>query len=116
MNKTLKLSRRAAALVLGTLTCLGLSACMTSTPIWDQHRGEALATVVQMQIINPDAPAGLPTIEGTDGKTAVAAMRNFDRSLIRYQQGMGGTPGGFGMDFGAGGYGGIGMGGGSGQR
>ncbi|WP_019448707.1 hypothetical protein [Cupriavidus sp. BIS7] len=113
MNKTLKLSRGAAALALVSLSCLGLSACMTTTPTWDQHRGEALATVMQLQIINPDAPAGLPTVDGTDGKTAVAAMRNFDRSLIRVQNG-GGNGGGFAIDFGAGGgYGGVGMGGGS---
>ncbi|WP_349608923.1 MULTISPECIES: hypothetical protein [Cupriavidus] len=108
MSKTLKLSRGAAALVLGSLTCLTLSACMTSTPVWDSQRGVALATVTQLQIINPDAPAGLPTVTGTDGKTAVAAMRNFDRSLSRNQQN--GTPA-MTIDFGAGGYGGVGMGG-----
>ena len=52
-------------------------------------------------------------MDGTDGKTAVAAMRNFDRSLIRVQTGTGSPVGGFGIDFGAGGYGGVGMGGGS---
>ena len=115
MNKISKLPR-GAALVLGTLSCLGLSACMTSTPVWDGQRGVALATVNQMQIINPDAPAGLPTVSGTDGKTAVAAMRNLDRSLIRMQP-MGGNTGSFSMDFGAGGgYGGVGMGGSSSSR
>ncbi|KWR89538.1 hypothetical protein [Cupriavidus sp. IDO] len=115
MSKKLMLPRGVAALMLGSLSCLGLSACMTSTPVWDQHRGEALATITQLQIINPDAPAGLPTVTGTDGKTAVAAMRNFDRSLVRLQQG-GGSSGGFGVDFGAGGYGGVGMGGGGSSR
>lgn len=110
MSKISKLPR-SAALVAGALSCLGLSACMTTTPVWDGQRGVALATVNQMQIINPDAPAGLPTVTGTDGKTAVAAMRNFDRSLIRMQP-TGGSTGGFGIDFGSGGYGGIGMGGG----
>lgn len=108
MSNNLKLSRGAAALVSGTLACLTLSACMTSTPVWDRQRGVALATVTQMQIINPDAPAGLPTITGTDGKTAVAAMRNFDRSLVRTQQGAAPS---MTIDFGAGGYGGVGMGG-----
>ncbi|SOY86960.1 putative transmembrane lipoprotein [Cupriavidus taiwanensis] len=109
MNKTLKLSRGATVVVLGGLACLGLSGCMTTTPVWDGQRGVALATVTQMQIINPDAPAGLPTVTGTDGKTAVAAMRNFDRSLSNGQQG--GAPS-MTIDFGAGGYGGIGMSGG----
>ena len=108
MSKNIKLSRGPAALVLGTLACLTLSGCMTSTPVWDRQRGMALATVTQMQIINPDAPAGLPTVTGTDGKTAVAAMRNLDRSLSKPQQG--GSPA-MTIDFGAGGYGGIGMGG-----
>jgi len=108
MNKTLKLSRGTAILVLGSLACLGLSACMTSTPVWDGQRGVALATVTQLQIINPDAPAGLPTVTGTDGKTAVAAMKNFDRSLSGSQHG--GAPS-MTIDFGAGGYGGVGMGG-----
>ncbi|WP_454734926.1 hypothetical protein [Cupriavidus necator] len=110
MSKNLKLSRGAAAVVLGSLACLTLSACMTSTPVWDRQRGVALATVTQMQIINPDAPAGLPTVTGTDGKTAVAAMQNFDRSLSKAQQN--GTSS-MTIDFGAGGYGGVGMGGGS---
>ncbi|MBB3008579.1 hypothetical protein [Cupriavidus alkaliphilus] len=109
MNKILKLTRGATVVVLGTLACLGLSACMTTTPVWDGQRGVALATVTQMQIINPDAPAGLPTVTGTDGKTAVAAMANFDRSLSKGQQG--GSPS-MTIDFGAGGYGGVGMGGG----
>ncbi len=59
MNKISKLPPRAAALVLATVSCLGLSACMTTTPVWDGQRGVALAAVNQMQIINPDAPAGL---------------------------------------------------------
>lgn len=113
MNKILTIPR-AAAVVLGTLSCLGLSACMTSTPVWDAQRGAALATVMEAQIINPDAPAGLPTITGTDGKTAVAAMTNFNRSLVRGQQGAG-APMALTVDFGAGGYGGVGMGG-SGSR
>ncbi|WP_367394896.1 hypothetical protein [Cupriavidus sp. Agwp_2] len=110
MNKTLKLTRGTAALVLSSVCCLGLAGCMTSTPVWDGQRGVALATVTQMQIINPDAPAGLPAVTGTDGKTAVAAMKNLDRSLVNGQQG--GSPG-LTIDFGAGGYGGVGMGGGA---
>ena len=113
MNNTLKLKRGAGTLVLGALATAGLSGCMTSTPVWDQQRGVALATVTQLQIINPDAPAGLPTITGTDGKTGVAAMKNFERSLARQQNG--GTQG-FTVDFGAGGYGGVGMNNGGGSR
>ncbi|GLC91561.1 hypothetical protein Tamer19_09690 [Cupriavidus sp. TA19] len=110
MNNSLKLKRGAAALALGALATVGLSGCMTSTPVWDQQRGVALATITQMQIINPDAPEGLPTITGTDGKTGVAAMKNFERSLSR--PAAGGAQG-FSVDFGAGAYGGVGMGNGA---
>ncbi|MGO4158006.1 hypothetical protein [Cupriavidus sp. YAF13] len=113
MNKNLKCARCAAVTlaVLGTLT---LSACMTSTPNWDKHFGQAVTTVTRSQIINPDAPAGLPSLTGTDGKTAVAAMTNYERSLIRLRPANTGAAGG--MDFGAGGYGGMGMAGGAGTR
>jgi len=114
--KQTKFPRGAATLVLGSLACLGLSACMTSTPVWDQHIGEAVTAVSRAQIINPDAPAGLPPLNGTDGKTAVAAMNNYNRSLLRLYPAGGAPTGGYGMDFGSGGFGGIGMSGGSGTR
>lgn len=116
MNKITKYPRGAAAFALPVLATLSLSACMTSTPEWDKHFGEALTTVTRAQIINPDAPAGLPSLTGTDGKTAVTAMTNYERSLVRLRPGGMGAAGGFGIDFGAGGYGGIGMSGGAGTR
>lgn len=108
MNTHLKRLQRAALVV---LACQALTACMTTTPIWDKHFGEAVTTVKQAQVINPDAPAGLPAADGYDGKAAVSAMTNYDRSMTRYPTGGAGTGTGSGFD--AGGYGGAGMIGGS---
>ncbi|ANA34085.1 hypothetical protein R82526_01133 [Ralstonia mannitolilytica] len=106
MNANLKRLQRAALVV---LACQALTACMTTTPVWDKHFGEAVTSVKQAQVIHPDAPAGLPAIDGYDGKAAVAAMNNYDRSMTR-NSGGGGSAGGAGS--GLSGYGGIGMNGG----
>lgn len=111
MNTNIKRAQRAALLL---LACQALTACMTTTPVWDKHFGEAVTSVKQAQVINPDAPAGLPAVDGYDGKAAVAAMTNYERSMTRYSGsggGGGGGAGGFGS--GMGGYGGVGMSGGA---
>lgn len=97
---------RRAGLALALLAATCLSGCLTSTPYFDQHFGESVTAIRQAQVINPDAPAGLPPPTG-DGKAAVAAMRNYERALVQ-RPGSYGTPGGFTVDFG-GGYGGVGM-------
>ncbi|MCT7317182.1 hypothetical protein N5I87_14330 [Ralstonia sp. CHL-2022] len=105
MNTNLKYLQRAA---LAILACQALTACMTTTPNWDKHFGEAVTSVKQAQVINPDAPAGLPALNGYDGKAAVAAMSNYDRSMTRFPGGGTGAGGGYG-GFGGSGYGGSGM-------
>ncbi|MFT0733447.1 hypothetical protein [Ralstonia wenshanensis] len=106
MNTNLKYLQRAA---LAILACQALTACMTTTPNWDKHFGEAVTSVKQAQVINPDAPAGLPALNGYDGKAAVAAMSNYDRSMTRFPAGgTGAGSGGYG-GFGSSGYGGSGM-------
>jgi len=107
MNANLKRLQRAALVI---LACQALTACMTTTPNWDKHFGEAVTSVKQAQVINPDAPAGLPAIDGYDGKAAVAAMTNYERSMTRYSGG--GASGGFGVGFSGGGDSGFGMSGG----
>jgi uncharacterized membrane protein YgcG len=93
MNTNLKYLQRAALVI---LACQALTACMTTS-------------VKQAQVINPDAPAGLPALDGYDGKAAVAAMSNYDRSMTRFPAGGTGTgSGGYG-GFGGSGYGGSGM-------
>lgn len=108
MNANLKFLPRVALLILASQA---LTACVSTTPVWDKHFGEAVTSVSRAQIINPDAPANLPPAAGVDGKAAVAAMTSYDRSMSRYS--LGGTgSGGLSAGFGAGGYGGIGMSGG----
>lgn len=61
--------------------CVALSGCMTSTPIWDKHFGEALKSVKEAQIIDPHAGEHAPPAPGMDGKSAAAAMDTYDRSF-----------------------------------
>ncbi len=107
MNANIKRLQRAALVI---LACQALTACMTTSPNWDKHFGEAVTSVKQAQVINPNAPAGLPAVDGYDGKAAVAAMTNYDRSMTRAS---GGGAGGGGVGSGLGSYGGVGMSGGS---
>ena len=107
MNTNFKRLQRAALVI---LACQALTACMTTTPFWDKHFGEAVTSVKQAQVINPDAPAGLPALDGYDGKAAVAAMSNYDRSMTRSPAGGSGSgASGYGGGFGGGGFGGSGM-------
>ncbi|HEX7911071.1 MAG TPA: hypothetical protein VF534_23685 [Paraburkholderia sp.] len=61
--------------------CLVLSACMSSTPIWDKHFGEALKSVKEAQIIDPHAGEHALYSQSMDGKSAAAAMDTYDRSF-----------------------------------
>ncbi|WP_426397336.1 hypothetical protein ACN9M1_03245 [Ralstonia sp. R-29] len=107
MNTNFKRLQRAALVI---LACQALTACMTTTPFWDKHFGEAVTSAKQAQVINPDAPAGLPALDGYDGKAAVAAMSNYDRSMTRSPAGGSGSgASGYGGGFGGGGFGGSGM-------
>jgi hypothetical protein len=70
-------ARAALALTLG----VALGGCMTSTPVWDVHFGEAARTAAQMQIIDPLAGEHAPSAPGVDGKAAVAAQEAYDKSF-----------------------------------
>jgi hypothetical protein len=61
--------------------CAALGGCMSSTPIWDAHFGEALKTVTQAQIIDPNAALHAQSAQGMDGKSAAAAMGSYDKSF-----------------------------------
>ncbi|WP_321931156.1 hypothetical protein [Paraburkholderia guartelaensis] len=58
-----------------------LGGCMTSTPIWDAHFGEAVRYSMQAQIIDPDAGKHGASQAGVDGKSAVSAMGLYDKSF-----------------------------------
>lgn len=63
------------------LTSTLLGGCMTSTPIWDAHFGEAVRTTTQAQIIDPDAGEHNPSTSGVDAKAAVSAMTGYNKSF-----------------------------------
>ena len=58
-----------------------LGGCMTSTPVWDAHFGEAVTAVTQAQIINPHAAERNPSKPGIDGRAAVSAMTTYNKSF-----------------------------------
>lgn len=70
---------RRAALV--APVCVALNGCMSSTPIWDAHFGQALKAVTQAQIIDPHAGEHTDAPQSMDGKSAASAMNNYDKSF-----------------------------------
>ncbi|MGF6726255.1 hypothetical protein P3T43_005644 [Paraburkholderia sp. GAS41] len=60
-----------------------LSGCMTSTPIWDAHFGEAEKAATQAQIIDPHAAEHSASVDGIDGKSAASAMNQYDKSFAQ---------------------------------
>ncbi|MDF3835127.1 hypothetical protein P3W85_19490 [Cupriavidus basilensis] len=111
MKTNLNPSRCCAAIGLCAMASLVLSACVSTSPVWDKQAGQAMRAASRAQIINPDAPAGLPPMGGGSGKAAVAAMGNYDRAMSRPAAASGN--GATGVDFGSAGYGGAPMLGGS---
>lgn len=67
--------------VLAVSMLAALSGCMTSTPIWDAHFGEAKRAVMQAQIIDPQAAQHAQSAQVIDGKSAVAAMDTYEKSF-----------------------------------
>ncbi len=59
--------------------CTALGGCMTSTPVWDAHFGEAVRASSQAQIIDPHAGENNPSTLGVDGQSAVSAMTQYDK-------------------------------------
>jgi hypothetical protein len=73
-------ARRAALMV---PVCAALGGCMTSSPIWEAHFGEAVKADRQAQIIDPLAGEHAPSKPGIDGKSAAAAMALYDKSYVQ---------------------------------
>lgn len=61
--------------------CAALGGCMSSTPIWDAHFGEAVKTVTRAQIIDPHAAEHAQSAQGMDGRSAASAMDTYDKSF-----------------------------------
>lgn len=69
---------RQALLIVPLAAALG--GCMTSSPIWEAHFGEAVRASTQAQIIDPDAAQRPAPAPGIDGKAAASAMNLYDKS------------------------------------
>lgn len=67
--------------VVGAALTLALSACMSSSPYWDAHFGQAARASAAVQIIHPDAGDHAPAQEKFDGRTAVSAMNQYDKAI-----------------------------------
>ncbi|CAB3792349.1 hypothetical protein LMG28688_03490 [Paraburkholderia caffeinitolerans] len=78
MKDLIAVIRRALAIV---PLVAALGGCMTSTPIWDAHFGEAVHTAIHAQIIDPDAAQHTASTPGIDGSAAAAAMTNYTHSF-----------------------------------
>jgi hypothetical protein len=59
-----------------------LGGCMTSSPIWDAHFGEAVRATTQAQILDPQAGERNPSTQGINGSAAVSAMQRYDKSFV----------------------------------
>jgi hypothetical protein len=70
-------------LALAVPLCAALGGCMTSSPIWEAHFGEAVRAATQAQIIDPHAGEHTPSTPGIDGNSAVSAMNQYDKSFAQ---------------------------------
>ena len=81
-----------------------LAGCMSSSPIWDAHFGEAERSVMKAQIIDPSAAEHAQSASGIDGKPAVSAMETYQKSFEQPAP----TPNAFVIGVGSGNGGGAG--------
>ncbi|WP_322044234.1 hypothetical protein [Paraburkholderia sp. J67] len=63
-----------------TVASAALGGCMTSSPIWEAHFGEAVRTSMRAQIIDPDAAQHVNLSPGIDGKAAAASIERYTES------------------------------------
>ncbi|CAJ0808951.1 MULTISPECIES: hypothetical protein [Ralstonia] len=84
MNITAKLTRAGLCGAIA-LTALTQAGCMTSTPVYDQHFGEAVRTLRAMQTLNPDAGSNTDPVMGVDGRAATAAMDRYNTQFTKPQ-------------------------------
>jgi hypothetical protein len=65
----------------GTLAAaLLLAACVTRSPVVDQHFGEAVNTAKAQQTVNPDASGDRDPVAGLDGQAADATIDRYHKS------------------------------------
>ena len=74
-NLPARLSRLAV-----TAAAAGVAGCMTTTPVYDAHFGDAVRTVRAMQTLNPDASANADPVTGVDARSATFALDRYNSS------------------------------------
>lgn len=77
--------RRLATLAALLATVATLAGCMSTTPVYDAHFGEAVRTVRAMQTLNPDASSNTNAVAGIDGRAATAAMDRYNTQYTKPQ-------------------------------
>jgi len=112
MKSTYLIFARRVLLVVPLTAALG--GCLSSSPIWDAHFGEAERAVTQAQIIDPHAGEHNPSTPGLDGKAAASAMEAYEKTFQAPAQAANPFVIGIGSGSGSGGGGGGSGGGGSG--
>jgi hypothetical protein len=61
--------------------CAALGGCLSSTPHWDKTFGNSVTQIRDMQVLNPNAGDNTDPVAGIDGKAAVAAQTQYDKSF-----------------------------------
>ncbi len=67
----------------GALMVLGLTACASTSPNWDQRFGEAARMAAAEQVIDPDASKNADSVGGIDGKAAQGAIGEYTKSFAK---------------------------------
>jgi hypothetical protein len=67
--------------------CAGLSltlaGCLTSTPQWDAHFGDAVRQVRDAQVLDPQAGRNPDPVSGVDGVAAAGTMTRYGKSFAQ---------------------------------
>ncbi|MFT5532865.1 MAG: hypothetical protein ACI8WM_002073 [Burkholderiaceae bacterium] len=64
------------------LTTLALTGCISTTPYYDQHFGEAVSKLNAMQILNPAAATNTDPVAGMGGREARSAYADYQKSFV----------------------------------
>lgn len=78
-NLPARLSRLAVTAA-AACAAAGVAGCMTTTPVYDAHFGDAVRTVRAMQTLNPDASANADPVTGVDARSATFALDRYNSS------------------------------------
>ncbi|NRR30890.1 pilus assembly protein [Oxalobacteraceae bacterium] len=63
--------------------CALLSACVHTTPDWDQRFGDATRIAMARQVVAPAAAANADPAAGIDGKAGQAAFEKYQKSFVQ---------------------------------